>query len=95
MKLIDLTHKIEDLLPEYPGDEETRLVNTRKLKNRRYTNHRLHIDMHSGTHIDSPMHFVESKKYICDYPIESFIGEGCIIDARNEPVIKLKKNTKI
>jgi len=54
MKLIDLTHKIEDLLPEYPGDEETRLVNTRKLKTDGYTNHRLHIDMHSGTHIDSP-----------------------------------------
>lgn len=94
MKLIDLSHKIEDLLPEYPGDEETRLVNTRKLKTDGYTNHRLHIDMHSGTHIDSPMHFVESKKYICDYPIESFIGEGCIIDARNEPVIKLKKEYK-
>jgi len=38
MKLIDLTHKIEDLLPEYPGDEETRLVNTRKLKTDGYTN---------------------------------------------------------
>jgi len=94
MKLIDLTHKIEDLLPEYREMRKQDSL-THETKNRRLYQHRLHIDMHSGTHIDSPMHFVESKKYICDYPIESFIGEGCIIDARNEPVIKLKKNTKI
>ncbi|HOM03481.1 MAG TPA: cyclase family protein [Acetivibrio sp.] len=94
MKFIDLSHKIIDCLPAYPGDEETRLVNTRKLKENSYTNHRLHIDMHSGTHIDSPMHLIDSKEYICDYPLESFIGEGCIIDVRNEPVIKLKKEFK-
>ncbi|WP_265443551.1 cyclase family protein [Acetivibrio straminisolvens] len=94
MKLIDLAHKIEDFLPAYPGDDETRLINTRKLKEDSYTNHRLQIDMHSGTHIDSPMHLIDSNAYICEYPLESFIGEGCIIDVRNEPVIKLKKEYK-
>ncbi|HHV29281.1 cyclase family protein [Acetivibrio mesophilus] len=94
MKLIDLTHKIEDYLPAYPGDKETRLINSKKPKEDGYTNHRLQIDMHSGTHIDSPMHLTDSKEYICDYPLESFIGEGCIIDVRNEPIIKLKKEYK-
>lgn len=94
MKLIDLTHKIEDYLPAYPGDEETRLINTRKLKRNGYINHRLQIDMHSGTHIDSPMHLTNSKEYICDYPLESFIGEGCIIDVRNEPIITMKNEYK-
>jgi len=97
VKCIDLTHTIIDRLPPYPGDNETQLLNTKQFETDGYSNHRLKIDMHSGTHIDSPMHLTDSKEYICEYPPESFIGEGCIIDVRNRPVIKLKKEyeTKI
>jgi kynurenine formamidase len=94
VKLIDLTHTIVDGLPAYPGDKETKLINTRQLETDGYSNHRLKIDMHSGTHIDSPMHLTDAKEYICEYPPESFIGEGCIIDVRNRRVIKLEKKYK-
>ena len=48
-KLIDLTHIIEDKLPVYPGDDETRLYQTKHLEIDKYNNHRLEISMHSGT----------------------------------------------
>lgn len=91
MKLIDLTHTITDLQPVYPGDEETRLFQTRYLESDGFNNHRLQISMHSGTHIDTSMHLTKANEYVCELPIEYFIGEGCILDVRNEPLIKMKK----
>lgn len=89
-KLVDLTQIIEDDMPVYPGDMKTNLVQTEYLNVNSYNNHRLEIGMHAGTHIDSPMHLTESVEYISEIPLDSFIGEGCIIDVRNQCIIKMK-----
>ncbi|MPN24519.1 Kynurenine formamidase [bioreactor metagenome] len=89
-KLIDLTQTIEDNMPVYPGDMKTKLVQTEYLNVNSYNNHRLEIGMHAGTHIDSPMHLTESMEYISEIPLDSFIGEGCIIEVKNQPIIKMK-----
>jgi len=47
--------------------------------------------MHTGTHIDSPMHLTESNEYISDLSLESFLATGCILDVRNKPIIRMKK----
>lgn len=83
-KLIDLTHTIVDGLPVYPGDAETKLNQTKYLNKDKHNNHQLEISMHAGTHIDSPMHFLETEKYICELPLEAFMGEGCLLDVQGE-----------
>lgn len=88
--LIDLTHVIEDDMPIYPGDIKTNLFQTKYLSINKYNDHRLDISMHTGTHIDAPMHLTESNEYISELSLESFIASGCIIDVRNQSVIKMK-----
>ncbi|HHV59238.1 MAG TPA: cyclase family protein [Clostridiaceae bacterium] len=90
MKIIDLSHVIENNMPVYPGDPEVNLVQIKHLDRDKYSNHRLDIGMHAGTHIDSPMHLLDCKRYICELPLESFIAEGCLLDVRNEAIIKMK-----
>ena len=90
MKIIDLSHKIEDGMPIYPGDTRTNLVQIKYLNEDKYNNYKLDICMHSGTHIDSPMHLTPCKEYISELPLESFIGNGCVLDVRNQAIIKLK-----
>lgn len=90
-KLIDLTHTIVNGLPVYPGDGETVLKQTRFLEKDMFNNHRLEISVHAGTHIDSPMHFLDTKKYISQLPLEAFIGEGCLLDVRGQKKIELKE----
>lgn len=89
-KLIDLTHVIEDDMPIYPGDIKTNLFQNKYLSVNEYNNHRLDISMHTGTHIDGPMHLTESNEYISELSLESFIATGCIIDVRNQPIIEMK-----
>lgn len=88
-RLIDLSHVIEDDMPVYPGDIRTSLSQTKYLSVDNHNNYRLDICMHSGTHIDSPMHMKESSEYISEAPLESFIATGCVLDVRNQPLITM------
>ena len=89
--IIDLSQPIEDNMPVYPGDTRTGLYQSSFLSSDGHNNHRLEINMHSGTHIDSPMHMTDSSSYISQEPLESFYGNGCIVDARSLPVITMKE----
>lgn len=90
MKLIDLTHIIQDKLPVYPGDSKMNLVQSRYLSSDGYNNHILSINMHTGTHIDGPMHLMESDNYLSDYPLDAFIGEGVLLDVSGLNTIEYK-----
>lgn len=89
--IIDLTRRIERGMPVYPGDEETGLVQSRQLHTDFYVNHQLSINMHAGTHIDGPMHLTETDMYLNDFPIDRFVGEGCLIDAAGVETIDYKE----
>lgn len=89
-KFIDLSHSIEDNMPVYPGDTKTNLFQTKYVRVHQYNDHRLDMSMHSGTHIDSPLHFMDSNEYISELSLESFMAEGCILDVRNQAVIRMK-----
>ena len=74
----------------YPGDDELKLYRHRFLNRDYYNDTKLETGMHVGTHIDAPSHLLNKDRFICDYPVEKFIGNGCLLDVRNEEIIKLK-----
>lgn len=88
---IDLTHNIAHALPVYPGDEETKLYQVKNIKEHEFNNHRLEVSMHAGTHIDGPMHLKPSKKFISQISLDTFIGNGCLLDVRGKQIIKPKE----
>jgi len=90
MKIIDLSQNIECGMPVYPGDCEVTLSQTHVYSRDQFNDHMLQTGMHVGTHVDGPMHMTDINKYICDLELESFCGQGCIIHAQNENIIKLK-----
>jgi len=90
MKIIDLSHEIHDNMPVYPGDTVTGLQQIKFLDTDMHNNHRLDINMHAGTHIDSPMHLTNCRTYISEISPESFIGEGCVLDVMGQRIINYK-----
>ncbi len=91
IKYIDLSVLIEDLMPVYPDDEALRLNKIYSFQKDGFVNHRLITGMHSGTHIDGPMHLTESNKLLSNIPPDHFFGKGIILNAKGEKVIGLKK----
>ncbi|MWC26999.1 cyclase family protein [Paenibacillus sp. MMS18-CY102] len=88
--LIELSHPIVDRLPVFPGDSQTELVHSKQFQTDGYNNHQLSINMHAGTHIDGPMHMLDCRTYLNEIPLETFIGDGCLLDVSAEPIIGYK-----
>lgn len=84
MKYIDLSWKIDQGIPVYPGDMDVELIQVKKLEENFYNAYSLSTGLHAGTHIDCPMHLVDSPDKMADYPLDHFMGRGCMIDARGE-----------
>ena len=89
-RLIDLSHLLQDNTPAYPGDEPCRLVLTKSVEGDGYTSFLLNTGLHAGTHLDAPLHFHAGGAMVKDLPLETFVGRGCLIEARGEPVITYK-----
>ena len=85
--LIELSHPIIDRLPVYPGDEPTRLEKINDFARDGFSNFRFTCGMHTGTHIDGPMHMTKSGRFIDELPLEQFIGTGCLLNAVGMKVI--------
>jgi kynurenine formamidase len=95
MRYIDLSHRIDDRIPVYPGDIEVSLVQIKKLLQDKYNAYFFSSGLHAGTHIDCPMHLVENDNSIADYQLECFTGKGYLIDARGENNIDYKEKYSI
>lgn len=84
MRYIDLSHKIADGIPVYPGDIEVSLVQVRSLITDKYNAYSFSSSLHAGTHIDCPMHLLQNDRTIAEYPLECFAGRGYLLDVRGE-----------
>ena len=86
MKIIDLTQTIINGMQVYPGDVPPLLQKTHTIEHDSYTNYQLTIGMHTGTHIDGPLHMIDNKQLIAEFHLDCFIGKACIIDIQNEKI---------
>lgn len=89
MEYIDLTHSLTINTPVYPGDASPEIIQTNRVNADGFAMHQIRIATHIGTHIDAPAHMIEHGKNIDDYPISHFIGNGIVIDARNQTKIDI------
>jgi kynurenine formamidase len=78
---IDLSLPIIDKMPVYPGDEPPHLSKVNNILKDGFNNFRLSVTMHTGTHIDGPMHLTRSKTFLNSIPIEQCTGRGCFLNA--------------
>ncbi|HQH26823.1 MAG TPA: cyclase family protein [Oligoflexia bacterium] len=87
MRLIDLTRVFDEPMPCYPGDPPFSLRCTSTAQASGWTHYHLSCGMHTGTHIDAPLHRFTNGKSIADFPLQRFYGRGRLIDARGRDVI--------
>ena len=90
MRIIDLSHRLGETTPLYPGDTPLTLEQTKTFARDNYTAFCLRSGLHAGTHIDMPMHMVPDGRFACDYDPALFVGEGLLLDARGENPVRMK-----
>lgn len=86
MNIIDIS---QDLLKAkvYPGDPEPRIHQVMRIEQGDPCNlSALYACVHTGTHADAPLHFVEGGKSIDEMPLEPYIGSCKVIDFAQGPI---------
>ena len=75
-------------MPAYPDDPASSLTERLNVENDGYADHTLTTTMHVGTHIDAPEHMIAGGKMMHEYPAESFVGRGVVVDVRGKNEIR-------
>lgn len=79
-EIIDLSNPIDNGIPVWPTLPEVNLESTSWAARDGFTMERVEMRTHTGTHIDSPLHFIPEGRTLDDFPVSKFMGEGVAID---------------
>ena len=82
MTLIDVTVPIRDGMPVYDRNPGVRLERARSIADGDTVNiSRLELGVHTGTHVDAPVHFIDGGAGTESIDPEILIGEAHVVDA--------------
>lgn len=80
MEFIDISMKIEEGMPVYPGNPEPEIERYREIPEDSTTESRICIGSHTGSHVDAPEHVMEDGKSVSEMELENFYGEAQVLD---------------
>ena len=83
MKVIDLSHAINERMPVFPGSEKPQLTTVATYEKDGYHETLIRMYSHVGTHIDPPAHVYEKGLTLDALPLTQFIGQALVIDCRH------------
>ena len=81
-RVVDLSVPVTSETQVYPGDPVVELAPHSTIAVDGFNLLSLRMGSQSGTHVDAPYHFDEATPRIDELPLERFVGEGVIVDAR-------------
>ena len=85
MQTYDISVKIDEQLPVWPGDPAVVIKQDVSMDDgEMYNLHSLQISAHTGTHIDAPLHFLAQGKPIGAIPLDYLIGPAQVIEIPDE-----------
>lgn len=81
MRVIDISLPIRPGMVTYPGDPEVSLVREQSIAGGDPANiSRLDFGVHTGTHVDAPLHFVEGGPAADELRLDALIGPAEVVD---------------
>jgi len=89
LKIIDLSHKLDNKMSFYTEDERAKIYDYATYDKDYFNEKKLEIFTHTGTHMDAPRHMIDNAKTIDEYEPSYFIGKALLIDITNYKLASL------
>ena len=90
MKIFDVSVPVSSRLPTWPGVPRVSLTRASSIARGDPANvSRLEAGVHTGTHVDAPVHFVDGATGIEEIPVETLVGPCLVVEA-NPPGLDLR-----
>ena len=85
MKLHDISMEISEDVQVYKNKEEkkAKLVQQYNFENSSVYETQLIMNLHTGTHIDAPLHAIKNGETTENYDLEQFYGSCLVLDFMN------------
>lgn len=84
MQIIDITHKLFNKMPVYPGLPEFKMLKFGNIESNGANSTLLSLLTHHGTHMDAPYHILGSGKFIEDFDINYVMTKCLILNLTNK-----------
>jgi arylformamidase len=83
MEIFDITVPLRDGMFVYRGNPEVHLERTASIAGGASSNlSRLELGVHSGTHVDAPLHFFDDGAGAEAIPVDPLLGPAFVVDAQ-------------
>ena len=79
LQFIELSHPWGHGAPSYPGQDDVKMFRTVKFAQHGVLAHRINTVMHTGTHMNAPLHLVQKAADLAGIPVERFFGNGVVL----------------
>lgn len=89
---LDLTLTISKNLPTFPGSPKPQFIPWNTVKKDGYNLELLFLSSHSGTHMDSPHHFIDGGKKIHEISINRLLVNAILIKINKKANQSITKN---
>ncbi len=81
MRIVDVSVPVRPGMIVYPGDPEVRLERVSSIEDGDGFNlSRLDLGVHSGTHVDAPLHFLADGAAVETLPLDVLVGPCVVVD---------------
>jgi arylformamidase len=81
VRIVDVSVPVRPGMIVYPGDPEVRLERVSSIAYGDGVNlSRLDLGVHSGTHVDAPLHFVEGGASVETLPLDVLVGPCVVVE---------------
>jgi arylformamidase len=86
-RLIDISIQLRAGMPTWPGSTGFRLSRSQTMDRDAVTVSRLDMDVHCGTHVEAPMHFLPDGNDLESIPLSVFVGPARVVHLPDAPSI--------
>ena len=83
--LVDLTYSLSPRTAAWPGDRDPEFTWVSSIPDDAANVSRLDVNVHTGTHVDAPRHFLDDGAGIDELPLETFCGSAVVYSTDAEP----------
>ena len=79
-EIFDVSRPLSSHLPVWPGDSRFKLEYIKNSAEHGVNVSQVSFNVHTGTHIDTPSHFIPEGKRLLDIPLSCLIGEAYVLE---------------
>lgn len=88
MRIYDISVGLSPEMPVWPGDPPVRLERVEHIAEGANANvSRLECGVHTGTHVDAPLHFLDGAAPVETLPLKVLTGRAYVVDLRRASVL--------